>query len=119
MGVTPTTSKMPMINVIIEKRNTMLKLDFPAVLIGMISFVLLSCKKTKIADTKITNGNNEYNDFCSFCSFCSFHQNDENERGPDGLQNVPKTGAQNGSKSAPKSGPNSDPHLEAKSSKNI
>ena len=61
MGVTPTTSKMPMINVIIEKRNTMLKLDFPAVLIGMISFVLLSCKKTKIADTKITNGNNEYN----------------------------------------------------------
>ena len=61
MGVTPTTSKMPMINVIIEKRDMMLKLDFPAVLIGMISFVLLSCKKTKIADTKITNGNNEYN----------------------------------------------------------
>jgi len=27
----------------------------------MISFVLINCKKTKIDDTKITNGNNEYN----------------------------------------------------------
>ena len=38
----------------------MFKLDFPAVLIGMISFVLFSCTKTMIADVKITNGNNAY-----------------------------------------------------------
>ena len=61
MGVIPATSKTPIKNVMIEKRNTMLKLDFPAILIGMISFVLINCKKTKIDDTKITNGNNEYN----------------------------------------------------------
>ena len=52
---------LPIKNVMIEKRDTMLKLDFPAILIGMISFVLLSCTKTMIADAKMTNGNNEYN----------------------------------------------------------
>jgi hypothetical protein len=39
----------------------MFKLDFPATLMGMISFVLINCKKTKIDDIKITNGNNAYN----------------------------------------------------------
>jgi len=52
---------MPIKNVTIEKINIMFKLDFPAVLIGMISFVLINCKKTKIDDIKITNGNNAYN----------------------------------------------------------
>ena len=61
MGVTPTTRKTPIKNVIIEKRDIMLKLDFPAILIGMISFVLLSCIKIMIEDAKMINGNIEYN----------------------------------------------------------